>query len=113
MRSISASDYHKACRDIVHAALQRPEMFFKSLEELEAIMRGHETAFRQMTRFDRTEMLHEQFSKWLFDRFGLFCASGWAYAIEQQCNETGDNPLKMYERYINAFFDEWNEKVSR
>lgn len=108
MPSISAFDYRNSCKVLVRAALQRPQMYFKSLEEFEAFMRGHEAAFGQIAHLDRSEMLQEGFSNWLYEKFGLSCASGWAYAIEQQSQKTGDAPLALFGRFVNAFFDSWN-----
>jgi hypothetical protein len=109
MQSISASNYRKACKEFILSALKRPQMFFASLEEFQSVLRGHETAFGQMTQMHRTEMLHDQFSNWLFDRFGLSCSGGWAYAIEQQCKETGDDSVRKFGVYITAFFESWDD----
>ncbi|MEJ7595483.1 MAG: hypothetical protein WKF77_28540 [Planctomycetaceae bacterium] len=109
MLSISASDYRKACREVVQSALKRPQMYFESLRELEAIMQGHATAFSQLASIVREETFHSQFSDWLFKLKGLSCAGGWAYAIEEQCKESGDDPVKVFGEYAGRFLDEWND----
>ena len=113
MLSISASDYRKACKELVHSVLKHPRMYFEALREFESVMQGHATAFGQLASIDREEMFPSQFSDWLYKHKGLSCASGWAYALEEQCRQSGDDVLKVFGDYANRFFDEWHDEKSQ
>ena len=71
-------------------------------------MQGHATAFGQLTSMDRGEMFPSQFGDWLYRVKGLSCASGWAYAIEEHCKETGERALNVFNDYVRMFVDEWD-----
>ena len=89
MYSISDSEYRQACKDIILSAVARPTMWYTSLSELEAFLRGHEFAFCQLATCDHKKMFHSSFCDWLFTHKALSCASGWAYAIEEFSAQSG------------------------
>ncbi len=109
MSLISDSKYRKACTDFIENALLRPRMYFGSLKELEAIMRGHGTAFDQLGLIDRDSSFHSSFGDWLYENKGASSSSGWAYAIESLASIKGDDSEKLFSMLVREFLAHWND----
>jgi len=107
MTSISASDYRMACADLINNAVLRPRMYFKTLSEFEAIIRGHQAAFEQLKSIDRSESFHECFSEWLQQNMDSSGAAGWAYAIEVLAEQTGKDPEVLFCNLVPKFLEQW------
>ena len=82
-------------------------MYFQSLPEFEAILRGHELAFEQISGLSQHDLFHKRFSDWIYNRHELSCASGWAFAIVQYCAEKKLDPFTVFQHYVGEFLDEW------
>lgn len=108
MSSISVSDYRRACGDLLDDALLRPRTYFRSLEELEAIMRGHRTAFEQLGLIAGVESFHACFSDWIRDNTGTSASAGWAYAIEELASKRCDDPEEVFSEVLRSFLAQWN-----
>jgi hypothetical protein len=83
-------------------------MYFRSLEELEAIMRGHATAFDQLGIINREDSFHSCFGYWLYDNTDTSSASGWAHAVELLASNKGDDPVEVFSRLVRRFLVHWN-----
>lgn len=108
MSLTSGSKYRKACSDFIENALLRPRMFYSSLKELEAIMRGHGTAFDQLGLMGRDSSFHSSFGDWLYEKKGVSSSSGWAHAIKSLASIKGDDPEKLFSILVREFLATWN-----
>lgn len=107
MRTLSLSDYRKASAELIEAAIHRPRMYFRTLSELEALLRGHEAAFEQLRVIDRCESFTQHFITWVSQTTGASGAAGWAYALEQIAERSGDDPETLFAEYVRRFLSEW------
>lgn len=84
MTSTAFSSYPEASRDFLVSAKRRPEMFFRTLSELEAVMYGHGVAFQQLGLLaDSSDTFNVRFEQWLEERKRCSVSAGWGVAIEE------------------------------
>ena len=112
MSLISDSKYRNACTDFIKNALLRPRMYFSSLKELEAIMRGHGTAFDQLGLINRDSSFHSSFGDWLYENKGASSSSGWADAIESLASTKGHDSEKLFSTLVREFLGQWKDNNS-
>lgn len=108
MLSISVSKYRKCCADFLEKVLYRPQMYFRTLDELEAIMRGHATAFDQLGIIDRDKSFHSCFGDWVYSKTGVSSESGWAHAIESLASVEGTDSVKLFSKLVRSFLIHWD-----
>ncbi|MBL8892022.1 MAG: hypothetical protein JNL67_18750 [Planctomycetaceae bacterium] len=111
MTSISASEYWEYAMEIIRHAMRRPSMYFKTLNELEALMGGHAAAFQQLRVIERDAAFSSAFSEWIMTTTGESCAAGWAYAIEQIAMREGNEVVTVFQRLAKDF-DEWRQAMT-
>jgi len=107
MSSISAFDYRSACAEYIRGAVQRPRMYYRSLADLEAKLRGHATAFQQLGIIKRDEGFSRSFAAWLYDNRGVSGAAGWAVAIEELASATRADPDTVFRVQVEEFLLDW------
>lgn len=107
MTLISVSDYRHACAKYIREALQRPRMYYRSLNELEAMMSGHYVAYEQLGGIEKHQSFRKEFIAWLWESKGMSGSAGWAYAIQALASSEQKNEEELFSRLINEFFDHW------
>lgn len=107
MSSISVSDYRLACNRRVQIALKYRNMFFENLRELEISFGGYDAAYGEVLELSHDQLFNVAFRKWLYETKGLSCASGWAFAIEQRGQQSGEDCVELFAKYIESFFEHW------
>ena len=108
--SISVSDYRSACRKFIEMILKRPGMYYKSLEELEIMLGGHQAAFEQLGVITREQSFGACFIEWIRQTKGISCQSGWAYGIETLQSAEGDELEMLFVRLVTVFLKQWDDK---
>lgn len=108
MSSISASDYRSACAEFIRGAVQKPRMYYASLADLQAQLRGHATAFQQLGAINRGESFLSAFAAWLYRTKGASgAAAGWAILIEEMAAATGADPDAVFRVQVEEFLLHW------
>ena len=108
MTSISVSDYRRKCAEYIREALKRPRMHYRSLEELEAILSGHQIAFEQLGVIGREESFHQEFVEWLRRTRQAPGSAGWACAIKSLTIEEAD-PEQLFGKLVEEFLEQWED----
>lgn len=111
MTSISASDYRHRCSDYIREALGRPRMYYRSLEELEAILSGHQLAFEQLGAINRDDSFHHQFVEWLRQTRQASASAGWAGAVESLALEKVDSEV-LFAELVVEFLTNWDSRAT-
>lgn len=106
--SNSHPKYRQACTELIENVLLRPGMYFSSLGELEAIMRGHFVAFKQLKLISSDDPFHSCFGDWLYTKTGVSAASGWSHVIELLASAKKENPEEVFSTLVKEFLIHWN-----
>ena len=107
MSSTSVSDYRNKCKQLLDDAFKYRSMYFRSLDELEAMMRGHCLAFHQLGLVGRGDSFHSCFSTWVHVTADASVAGGWALAIQNLAGDAGQDPISLFSKLVSEFLDEW------
>ncbi len=106
--SISASEYRNLCTQYIKEALERPSMYYRSLVEFEASLRGHFRAFEQLGLATRDQAFHRAFVRWLEQTRKASYSAGWAIAIENLASDQGyEDPQPIFIELVNEFLANW------
>lgn len=84
-------------------------MYFQTLGDFEAIMRGHELAYMQMDAIEEGVSFQVDFSNWLHERKRVSAAGGWSLAI-QELAESADRSIDdEFSDHVQKFLAQWND----
>ncbi len=108
MQPLPLKSYRIAIRELLEEAIERPEMYMSSLQDFESYLFGYDSAFMTMGFVEREKCFCHEFSDWLYKNKDLSCCSGWAYAIEHQCQLHGEEPNKAFFAYLTEFLRCWS-----
>ncbi len=83
-------------------------MYFKNLEELEALLAGHAYAFTQLGLVgDRADTFNTAFGNWLAEQYELSTAGGWGYALQEDAETRDVAPVFLLAERLNKFWNDW------
>ena len=99
--------YKSACASYIRKASKRPEMFFRSLDDLGHQMHGHAVAYVELGALsDYDDRFNRQFGNWLYENYQLSCSCGWADAIEDS-TESKDQAEARFFEFVEQFLEQW------
>jgi hypothetical protein len=107
MTSTSVFDYKRLCKDLIYEAIEKPTMFYKKLQDFEAVVFGHQFAFEQLKLLKREDSFDRKFCNWLDKKYGLFCSCGWAKAVNSMASHEDKDENEVFSSLVNEFFKEW------
>ena len=107
MTSISVSDYQNGCSKLIREAVRRPRMYYRSLDELEAVLSGHQIAFEQLGVISRDQSFQTCFVDWLYRTMNASGSAGWACAIESLASARGDDAESVFAELVEQFLSQW------
>ena len=105
MTSISVSEYRNHCSQLLRDAIRCPGMYFRSLEELQAILSGHAIAYEELGIIDRNQSFERCFVEWLRTTYEASCSAGWAVAVEALSG--GQSANDTFARLTSEFLEKW------
>lgn len=104
------SEYEPACQLLIGEVLGRPRLFYSTLSGLEAMMQGHEVAFRQFGSIEGEVSFNRDFGIWLHRECGVSTSAGWAVALADMAGD----PVVPRERFsilVRRFLSVWASPV--
>ena len=102
----SVAEYQKRCREMIHRAIEKPEMMYCKLTELEAAMFGHATGYLEMGMIEQGDYFQYQFSDWIYKNYKVSCSTGWADACRRAAKRS-TTPEKLFEKWALEFLQQW------
>lgn len=106
--SQSKSEYQIRCRDYIQRALKRPSMYYRSLQDFEAMLLGYSLAHVELGLISQCDSFDVCFCEWLKQETDVPIQSGWALAIER----LSPNHISMqrtFEKFVLEFLDQWSD----
>jgi hypothetical protein len=83
-------------------------MYYSSLSEFEATLRGHATAFQQMGVISRDEGFSTCFADWLCRvKAASGAAAGWAVLINELAAAASADPDVVFREQVQEFLQTW------
>ena len=107
MTSISDFDYRHFCSELIYEALEKPSMYFRTLEELQSIMFGHYFAYMQLGAITARQSFSNCFVEWLRKTSEVSFSLGWADGIEQMALETDLDSVALFSQLVREFLSRW------
>jgi hypothetical protein len=86
-------------------------MHFRTLEELEQMMSGHQAAFEQLGVISREESFNVCFADWLHRTKDVSAAAGWACAIKTLLHAESDDSEALFAEVVQEFLSRWDDQA--
>lgn len=108
--SKSRCEYRDRCRKYIQRALKRPTMYYRSLQDFEAMQLGYSLAHIELGLISQNDSFDTCFCHWLKQTKNVPNESGWASAIESLSSDPSSFQI-TFEKLVLEFLESWTESI--